>query len=119
GGSASRECRRWTDLEFLAKPCLVYASRGARPRISISCAPGACEARSRREEETMPVRIGDDEQRRDRPQPPGALWVPAACGRLRCWRSSMMLSVIACVAPPCIWPHRTRNATDDNSRTGS
>ena len=67
----------------------------------------------------MPVRIGDDEQRRDRPQPPGALRVPAAWGRLRRWRSSTMLSGIACVAPPCIQPHGARNATDDNSRTGS
>ena len=36
-------------------------------------AHGACEARSRREEEAMSVQIVVDEQRRDRPQSPCAL----------------------------------------------
>src|SRR6266545_8020346 len=52
-------------------------------------AHGACEARSRREEEAM-RHIGDDEQRRARPQPPCALRVPAARRHLRRCRSSTM-----------------------------
>ena len=42
--------------------------------------------------------IVDDEQRRDRPQPPCALRVPAAREHLLCWRSSTMP------------PHRLRRA---------
>src|SRR3990170_4187572 len=77
---------------------------GARPRIRRGRAHGACEASSRREEEAMSVHIVDDEQRRDRPQYPCALRVPAARGDLRCWRSSTMCTDIACVAPPGISP---------------
>ena len=50
----------------------------------------------------MSVHIVDDEQRRDRPQHPCALRVPAARGHLRRWRSSTMYIDIAGVAPPCI-----------------
>ena len=46
----------------------------------------------------MSVYIVDDEQRRDRPQSPCALRVPAARGHLRRWRSST------------ISPHRLRRA---------
>jgi hypothetical protein len=67
----------------------------------------------------MSVHIVDDEQRRDRPQPPCALWVPAARGHLRRWRSSTMYIDIACVAPSCIHPRGARNAAPSNSRTGS
>ena len=67
----------------------------------------------------MSVHIVDDEQRRDRPQPPCALRVPAARGHLRRWRSSTMYTDIACVAPPCICPRGARNAAPPNSRTGS
>ena len=67
----------------------------------------------------MSMHIVDDEQRRDRPQPPCALRVPAARGHLRRWRSSTMYTDIACVAPPCICPRGARNATPCNSRTGS
>jgi len=92
---------------------------GARPRIRRGRAHGACEASSRREEEAMSVHIVDGEQRRDRPQSPCALRVPAARGHLRRWRSSTMYRDIACVAPPCICPRGARNATPPNSRTGS
>ena len=67
----------------------------------------------------MSMHIVDDEQRRDRPQPPCALRVPAAWGHLRRWRFSTMYRDIACVAPPCICPHDARNAAPANSRTGS
>ena len=50
------------------------------------------------------MHIVDDEQRRDRPQSPCALRVPAVRGHLRRWRSSTMYTDIACVAPPCICP---------------
>ena len=39
---------------------------GARPRIRRGRAHGACPASARREEEAMPLRIVDDEQRSDR-----------------------------------------------------
>src|SRR5688572_11521227 len=67
----------------------------------------------------MPQRIADDEQRRDRPQPPCALRVPAACRHLRRCRSSTMLFGIACVAAPGIWRHGARNAAHAITRTGS
>ena len=74
----------------------------------------------------MSVHIVDDEQRRDRlglrtqiPQPPCALWVPAARVHLLRWRSSTMYTDIACVAPPCICPRGARNAMPSNSRKGS
>ena len=67
----------------------------------------------------MSMYIVDDEQRRDRPQHPCALRVPAARGHLRRWRSSMMYIDIACVAPPGICPRGARNAAPPNSRTGS
>ena len=50
---------------------------GACPRIRRGRAHGACEASSRREEEAMSMHIVDDEQRRDPPQSPCALRVPA------------------------------------------
>ena len=50
----------------------------------------------------MSMHIVDDEQRRDRPQHPCALRVPAVRRHLRRWRSSTMYTDIACVAPPCI-----------------
>ena len=74
----------------------------------------------------MSLYIVDDEQRRDRPQPPCALRVPEARGPLLRWRSSTMYIDIACVAPPCICPRQdrrrrdgARNATPPNSRTGA
>ena len=67
----------------------------------------------------MSMHIVDDEQRRDRPQSPCALRVPAARGHLPRWRSSTMHTDIACVAPPCICPRGARNAAPLNSRTGS
>jgi hypothetical protein len=67
----------------------------------------------------MSVHIVDDEQRGDRPQPPCALWVPAARGHLRRCRSSTMYRDIACVAPPCICPRGARKAASPNSRRGS
>ena len=67
----------------------------------------------------MSLHIVDDEQRRDRPQPPCALRVPAPRGDLRRWRSSTMYTDIACVAPPGISPRGARNATPANSRTDS
>ncbi len=63
---------------------------GACPRIRRGRAHGACEARSRREEEAMSMHIVDDEQRRDRPQHPCALPVPGVRGHLRRCRSSAM-----------------------------
>ncbi len=66
----------------------------------------------------MPVRIVDDEQRRDRPQDPCGwpfgpvpLRVPAARGHLLRYRSSTMCTDIACVAAPRIYPRGARNAT--------
>jgi hypothetical protein len=67
----------------------------------------------------MSLYIVDDEQRRDRPQPPCALRVPALRGHLRCWRSSTMYIDIACIAPPSICPRRAWNAAHYNSRTRS
>ena len=67
----------------------------------------------------MSIDIVDDEQRRNRPQFPCALWVPAARGQLLRWRSSTMCTDIACVAPSCICPRGARNAMPPNSRTGS
>ena len=52
----------------------------------------------------MSRHIVDDEQRRDRPQPPCARRVSSGAGHLRRWRSSTMRIGIACVAPPCIYP---------------
>jgi hypothetical protein len=71
--------------------------------------------------------IVDDEQRQSphvnagsiAPQPPCALWVPAARGHLLRWRSSTMYTDIACVAPPCICPRGARNAVPPITRTGS
>jgi len=57
-------------------------SLGAGPSHSMGRAHGACEVRSRREEEAMRD-IADDEQRRARPQSPCALRVPAARRHLR------------------------------------
>jgi len=62
--------------------------------------------------------IGDDEQRRARPQPPCALRVPAARQHLRRCRSSAMYR-IACVAAPCSCRRGARNATYAITRIGS
>ena len=67
----------------------------------------------------MSVHIVDDEQRRDRPQPPCALRVPAARGHLLRYRSSTMYRDIACVALPRIYPRGARNAAPPSPRTGS
>ena len=67
----------------------------------------------------MSVHIVDDEQRRDRPQFPCALRVPAARGHLLRWRSSTMHTDIVCVAPPCICPRQARNAAPSITRTDS
>ena len=74
----------------------------------------------------MSVHIVDDEQRRDCPQHPCALRVPAARGHLLRWRSLTMCIDIDCVAPPCSCPRQerrrrdgARNAAPANSRTGS
>ena len=67
----------------------------------------------------MSVHIVDHEQRRDRPQSPCALWVPAVRGHLMRWRSSTIYTDIVCVAPSCICPRGARNAAPPNSRTGS
>jgi len=66
----------------------------------------------------MSMHIVDDEQRRDRPQYPCALWVPAARGHLLRCRSSTMHIGIACVAPPRIYPRGARNATHCTFTTG-
>ena len=92
---------------------------GARPSHSMGRAHGACEVRSRREEEGDAGGIVDDEQRRARPQPPCALRVPAAHRHLRRCRSSTMHAGIACVAAPGICRHGARNATHAMTRTGS
>ena len=60
----------------------------------------------------MSMHIVDDEQHRDRPQSPYALWVPAARGHLRRWRSSTMYIDIAYVAPPGIYPRGANTRTD-------
>jgi len=62
--------------------------------------------------------IVDDEQRRDCPQPPCALWVPAARWHLLRWRSSTMYTDIAYVAPPCICHRGARNAACCTFTTG-
>ena len=67
----------------------------------------------------MPRSIGDDEQRRARPQPPCARRVPAARRYLRRCRSSPMRSGIGCVASPGIYRRGARNATRAITRTGS
>ena len=67
----------------------------------------------------MSMHIVDDEQRRDRPQDPCALRVPAARGHLLRYRSSTMYTDIACVAAPRIYPRGARNATPPSPRTGS
>ena len=67
----------------------------------------------------MSLHIVDDEQRRDRPQPPCALRVPAARGHLLRYRSSTMYCDIACVAPPRIYPRGARNAAPPSPRAGS
>src|SRR5580765_1160756 len=95
----------------------AFTELGACPSQSMGRAHGACEARSRREEESM-RHIGDDEQRRDRQQPPCALRAPAARRHLRRCRSSTM-SPIACVAAPCIYRRGARNAAHALTRTGS
>ena len=56
----------------------------------------------------MSLHIVDDEQRRDRPQDPRALRVPAARGHLLRYRSSTMCTDIACVALPRIYPRGAR-----------
>ena len=100
-------------------PWYFHHGPGVSPRISTGRAHGACEANSRREEEAMSLHIVDDEQRRDCPQPPCALRVPATRGDLRRWRSSTMYTDIGCRAPPGISPRGARNATPANSRTDS
>ena len=65
----------------------LVVNPGACPRIRRGRAHGAREASSRREEEAMSMHIVNDEQRRDRPQHPCALWVPAVRRHLRRWRS--------------------------------
>ena len=74
----------------------------------------------------MSGHIVDDEQRRDRPQCPCALRVPAARGHLLRWRSLTLYTGIACVSPPRICPRQDRRRRDGalhaappNSRTGS
>ena len=67
----------------------------------------------------MSLHIVDDEQRRDRPQPPCALRVPAARGHLLRYRSLTMHSDIACVTLPRIYPRGARNAAPPSPRTGS
>ena len=91
-------------------PRLKKIPLAARGESTIGCAHGSCEARSRREEEAMSMYIVDDQQRRDRPQSPCALRVPASRGHLPCWYSSTMCTDIACVAPHCICPRGARNA---------
>jgi len=66
----------------------------------------------------MSMHIVDDEQRRDHPQPPCALWVPAARRHLLCYRSSTMHTGIACVALPRIYPRGARNAAHCTFTTG-
>src|SRR5688572_20401557 len=90
---------------------------GACPSNGMGRAHRACEVRSRREEEAMRD-IGDDEQRRTRPQSPCALRVPAACRHLRRCRS-WTRAHLAGVAAPCIYRHGARNATHAITRTGS
>lgn len=63
--------------------------------------------------------IVDDERRGMRPEPPGALRVAAASGRLLRWRSSTMCSDIAVVASPRIRPDGARNARHPGFRSGS
>jgi hypothetical protein len=50
----------------------------------------------------MSLCIVDDEQRRNRPQSPCALRVPAARGHLRCCRASMMHNDITCGPAPSV-----------------
>jgi hypothetical protein len=85
----ARSAKRHTRLRRLAtktgEKCGLVC-----PRIRRRRAHGACEASSRREEEAMSRHIVDDEQRRNRPQPPcgwaasgpRSLWVPADLGPL-------------------------------------
>jgi hypothetical protein len=58
-------------------------------------ADGACEGRSRNEEEAMSVYIGDDERHRDRLQSPSAQRVAAGWHRFLCRSSSVMYTDIA------------------------
>jgi hypothetical protein len=99
---------------------------GVGSSIARYCAHGACEVNSRFQWLGMSMHIVDDEQRRDRPQHPCALRVPAPRGHLRRWRSAAMYHDIACVAPPGICPRQerckrdgARNAIPSNTRTDS
>ncbi len=67
----------------------------ARPKSLVPSADGSCEASSRRADESMPLRIGEEAQRRNRPQPPTARRVAAAWARLLRTHSSPMRSGIA------------------------
>ena len=67
----------------------------------------------------MPRSIGDDEQRRARPEPACALRVPAARRYLRRCRSWPMRPGIGGVAAPGIYRRGARNATYAITRTGS
>ena len=57
----------------------------------------------------MPLRIVDDEQRRDRPRPPSALWVAAGRPRLLCRSSSTMRPRLAFVVASRIRRRRARH----------
>jgi hypothetical protein len=81
-------------------------------------AHGACEASpSREEEEAMLKRIVDDEQRRDRPQPPCAFRVPAPRGHMQGGATQAMSMHVVEERQPRRCPRAARNAMPPNSRT--
>jgi hypothetical protein len=59
--------------------------------------------------------IVDDEQQRVRPQPPRALWVPAARGRLRRCRVSPMLRHLSSTRRLAAGPRRAERGRRDYS----
>ncbi len=55
----------------------------ARPKSLVPSADGSCETSSRRADESMPLRIGEEAERRNRPQPPSARRVVGPSARHR------------------------------------
>ena len=70
------------------QPFCVWPPLVPRSTNTVTCAHGACEALSRRADAGWSWLSAEEAQRRNRPQPPYALWVRAARGHLLCCRSS-------------------------------
>ena len=116
GGCALRACPR------LLSCCPSGAGSGSnyefRPGVFSRAWGLRCERKARGGGDVDAHRRRRATQRSQR-NPHAPFGFRAARGHLRRWRSSTMCTDIACVAPPCICPPGTRNATPPNSRTDS